>query len=163
LFFLLLLLMLNSCSSMDKRVYDQSAIEAIKNWHLDFTFQSREDMNIERSTGETEQRSTQKGYGKKDLQFLDDLYYALKDDHGLNLVKDKQKADGLLLLHIIFYESGVPNYVTITFSDTSEKVLSRVKLFNKYSKNTLKVNRRVLNDTSKAISNILRNKKGGII
>lgn len=156
---IILLASISSCSSLDERIYEQSTISSVKAWHIDFTFQSREDVNIKKSTGETEQQSVQKGYDKSELQFLDDLYYALKDDHKINLVKSKNDADGFLLVNTIYYSSGVPSYVTVTFTDKENSSLGRIKYFNKDSRYNNKVEKKVLGDAAELIADVIHNEK----
>ena len=124
-FYLLLLtsLLVLSCAtgSIDQsNIYEQEILSKIKSWKIELRYTSvviEEEVNGEKTVKE--------GNLTHDIQFVDDLFFSIKNDDMLNL--DKNEYEGIISLNIVRPNSFIDT-IDIQLFDLNENVLARSKV-----------------------------------
>ncbi len=100
------------CASVAPKIYEAEKLRGINSWQLEFAYES--------GTGQS----------PRDLQLRDDIFYALKDEHGISLVKEAGESTGKITILPIHFSSGGFKLLTVTFLDTAGDTLARMKITN---------------------------------
>jgi hypothetical protein len=118
------------CASVAPKIYEADKLRSIKSWQLEFAYESGEIEELKKSSGDAEIKVVNKGQSPRDLQLRDDIFYTLKDEYSISLVKEAGESTGKITIHPIHFYSGGFKLLTVTFLDTAGDTLARMKITN---------------------------------
>lgn len=131
IFLLVIILFLNSgCATHNVTLYDQSKLNTVTVWHIDFSYEAGEIEQKVTSKGETEAKVVKTGHSPRDLQLRDDIFFHLKDKYHISVVKDVNSASGLIRIHPVHFYYGGFKSLDVTIYDQKNNLLARVRIKN---------------------------------
>ena len=104
-----------------KSIYEQDIINNIDTWNISLRYNA---ITIEEE--KNGQKSVKEGNSTYDLQFIDDLYFSLKDEGQINL--SRSEYEGIISFHIIRMNTAFIHSIDIQFLDMDRNVLGRIKI-----------------------------------
>jgi hypothetical protein len=128
----------NGCASIKPTIYEPKVLKTILVWSIDFSYEPGEIEQKVKDGGSNEIKITQSGRSGKDLQLKDDIYFFLKDKHGINAVKDVKDSQGIIKINPIEFYNGGFKSVDVVLSDQNGKMLGRIRIQNGDRKATFK-------------------------
>jgi len=154
----LLALLLSGCASVNTKMYDPARLSAVDTWILEFAYESGSVEQLQKSSGDSEFKVVSKGHLPRDLQLRDDLYYTLKDEYAIPVIKDTSAESGRIQIHSIHFYSGGFKLLTVTLVDSRGKTLARLKIENGDNNATFKDDDDFASYAAKAIADAIRKK-----
>ena len=128
----LLLPVLTGCQFIDVHpsIYDPQGIKDVETWYIGFTYFGGAETETLSEAG-TQETTVQREIPRKDdLQLRDDFEFRLRDRFGIRTTRDRDRSDGTIGLHAIYYIFAGHKSVDILISDKTETVLARIKIVN---------------------------------
>jgi len=120
----------SGCADVRVSLYNPTAIDAVKHWHVDFTYEAGRYEEVIRTEGGQEQKVVREGHPPVDLQLRDDIFFRVRDRHGLQTVKDKGEAEGLVRIHPLHDDYGGFKSLDVTLLDKADEILARIRIEN---------------------------------
>ena len=145
------------CATVKVNMYDADEIEAIESWHIDF---SSEPGEYQQAIGTRRGATTtiiKQGYPPVDLQFRDDLFFALRDSYTTTLVRNAEEAEGFIRLLPQHFTSGGYKSLQLLLTDIDREVLARIRVKNGSTSPIIKDNEKFAEFCSDALVKVLRN------
>ena len=99
LIYVLGLLQLLGCASVNTRVYEPARLSSVNTWVLEFAYEVGSIERLQKSSGDAELKVVSEGHTPRDLQLRDDLYYTLKDEYAIPLVKTTTESSVRIQIH----------------------------------------------------------------
>ena len=153
------LLVISACASVDSKVYSSGEISKISGWLLEFAYESGSVETTKTTTGDGEIKVVRSGQLPSDLQLRDDLFYILKDDYSIPIIKEATNSTGKILIHPIhFRRSGGFKFLTVTLNDSNGETLARLKIKNGGRKATYKDEEEFTKSAADAIAQTIEKK-----
>jgi len=158
LFYVLSMLFVYSCASIKTKVYDDTQLRAVDSWILEFAYEAGSIEQLRKSSGDSELKVVSKGQTPRDLQLRDDIYYALKDDYSIPLIKNASAKTGRIQIHPIHFYSGGFKLLSVALVDPQGQILARMKIENGDRNATFKDDDDFAIYAAKAITDIIKKK-----
>jgi len=152
------MLILSGCASVNTRLYDPALLSAVDTWVLEFAYEAGSVEQLQKSSGDSELKVVSKGHTPRDLQLRDDLYYTLKDDYAIPLIKAASETSGRIQIHPIHFYSRGFKLLTVTLVDRQGETLARLKIKNGDRNATYKDENDFTTYAAKAIADVIRKK-----
>lgn len=124
------LFLLSGCASVSTKLYEPARLSAVDAWVLEFAYEAGSVEQLQKSSGDSEVKVVSEGHTPQDLQLRDDLYYTLKDEYSIQLVKTTSETTGRIQIHPIHFYRGGFKLLTVTLLDTRGETLARLKIQN---------------------------------
>jgi len=137
-------------------MYDPAGLSAIDIWILEFAYESGSVEQLQKSSGDSELKVVSKGHLPRDLQLRDDLYYTLKDEYAIPLIKAASEESGRIQIHPIHFYSGGFKLLTVTLVDSRGETIARLKIENGDRNATVKDDDDFARYAAKAIADSIR-------
>ncbi|MCG2711551.1 MAG: hypothetical protein L6420_05615 [Elusimicrobia bacterium] len=153
--YLIFLLFLGGCATVDSRVYMQDQLSVKKVWLVDFIYDSGSVEQLQKNSGDKEVKVVSTGQSPSDLQLRDDVFFLLQDDYGVSVTKDASKATGKILLHALHFASGGFKRLTATLESMQSETIARVKIENGDRNATFKNDDSFAKYAAKSIANTI--------
>ena len=99
-------LLLVACASTKPTLYDISAINAVKLWTVDFTYEAGRTERAASAEKGAEIKVVTEGHPRRDLKLRDDIAFSLKDEYKLDASRAKRAGSGSILLLPVSFSSG---------------------------------------------------------
>jgi hypothetical protein len=88
LFTLILAVGLTACASTKPTLYDSAALQSVRSWTVDFTYEAgRTEEAVSQEKG-AETRVVREGRPRRELKLRDDLVFLLKDQHKFDVARE---------------------------------------------------------------------------
>lgn len=152
------LILLVGCASVDSKVYSPGQLKNVKAWILEFTYETGSIEQSQKSSGDSEVKVVSKGQTPRDLQLRDDLFFALKDEHSVPVVRKSSEATGRIQIHPIHFYDGGFKLLTVALVDMSGETIARLKIANGDRNATFKDDDDFTRYAAKAIANAIQQK-----
>jgi len=155
---LMLILILIGCGATYKiTIYDQFKLQRITSWYVEFTYEAGEIEQKISSAGEMEAKVTKTGELSSDLQLKDDIFFLLKDEYNISVVRDKNYAAGFIKIHPVHFYRGFKS-LDVTIYDPENNLIARIKINNGTRNATFKDDDEFAEYCAKAIARVILNK-----
>lgn len=152
------LLFVSGCASVNTKVYDSARLSAVDSWVLEFAYEAGSVERLKKSTGDSELKVVSEGHTPRDLQLRDDIYFALKDEYSIPLVKTASANSGRIQMHPIHFYGGGFKLLTVTLIDPQGETLARMKIENGDRNATFKDDDDFANYAAKAVADAIKKK-----
>ncbi len=146
------------CASIDSKVYSPGQLKEVKAWLLEFAYEAGALEQLQKSSGDSEVKVVSKGQMPRDLQLRDDLFFELKDEHSVSMVRKSSEATGRIQIHPIHFYSGGFKLLTVTLVNMSGETIARVKIANGDRNATFKDDDEFTRYAAKTIANVIKQK-----
>lgn len=149
-------IILSACANTETKIYSPSALNQTDVWSLEFQYEAGATELTQKSSGDSEVKILNEGRSGLDLALRDDIFWSLKDDHGINVVKNNKSGYGRILIHPIHFQSGGFHSVSVVFEDSSKEPIARIKVENGNRNATFKRAADFAKYAAKAIADTLK-------
>ena len=150
--------LLAGCASVESKIYSPGQLKDAKAWLLESTYETGSIEQSQKSSGDSEVKVVSKGQTSRDLQLRDDLFFALRDEHSVPMVRKSSEATGRIQIHPIHFYSGGFELLTVTLVDMSGETIARLKIANGNRNATFKDDDEFTRYAAKAIANAIQQK-----
>lgn len=147
------------CADVRVTLYKPEAIDAVKRWHVDFTYEAGRYEEVVGTERGHEQKVVKEGHPPVDLQLRDDIFFRLRDRHVVQTVKDKAEADGLVRIHPVHFVYGGFKSLDVTLLDKAEEILARIRIQNGDRNATFKDNDEFAEYCADAVGDVITGKR----
>lgn len=152
------LLLVTSCASVNTKIYDETQLRLVNTWVLEFAYEAGSVEKLKKSSGDFELKIVSEGHTPSDLQLRDDIYFTLKDEHSIPLVKRESEMSGRIRIHPIHFRSGGFKMLTVTLIDPQGETIARIKIENGDRNATFKEDNNFASYAAEAIAAVIRKK-----
>jgi hypothetical protein len=159
LFTLILAVGLTACASTKPTLYDSAALQSVRSWTVDFTYEAgRTEEAISQEKG-AETRVVREGRPRRELKLRDDLVFLLKDQHKFDVARTRRPGAGEIHLLPIDFGSGGFKSVDVELVLPNGETAGRVQVKNGDRKATFKEDDDFTEYVANAIAGALRGGK----
>ena len=95
-----------ACASTKPTIYDSSAINTVKLWTVDFTYDTGRTEQATSVEKGAETKIVTEGRPRRDLKLRDDIAFSLKDEYKLDASRARRSGSGSILLLPVNFGSG---------------------------------------------------------
>ncbi len=129
---LLCVMALFACASatVETRTYIPNQMQSISSWYIDFEYQNGAVEKQQYSNGSSNVKLVSEGQDPADLQFRDDLFYGLRDDHSIPMTKNADQATGRIEILPVHAVAGGFLSVEVIFLNKQGNTVARMKVSN---------------------------------
>ena len=145
------------CATVKINMRDADEIEAIEAWHIDFSSEPGEYHQAIGTRRGAATTITKQGYPPVDLQFKDDLFFALQESYTTTLVRNAEDAEGFIRLLPQHFTNGGYKSLQMMLTDVDHDVLARIRVNNGGRGPIIKNNEKFAEFCSDALLKVLRN------
>lgn len=147
-------MLLAGCANTEEKIYTPLSLSQINSWALGFQYEAGAREFTQKSSGDTEVRIINEGRSANDLALRDDIFWSLKDDHSIKVVKSLKSGGGRILIHPVGLSS-----VSVVFEDEAKEPLARIKIKNGTRNATYKRADDFAKYVAEAIADVIKGKK----
>lgn len=151
-----LLMSVSACTTVKPTVYMPDDMRTIETWGLEFAYEAGSVEQLQKSSGDSELKVVNKGQLPVDLLLRDDIYYALKDEHAIPMVKTPSITSGRIQIHPIHFYSGGFKTLAVTFVNGKGEIIARMKVENGDRKMTFLNDDKFAQYSAKIIADAIR-------
>jgi hypothetical protein len=159
LFTLILTVGLTACASIKPTLYDPSALQSVRSWTVDFTYETgRTEEAVSQEKG-AETRVVREGRPGRELKLRDDLVFLLKDQHKFDVARTRRSGAGEIHLLPIDFGSGGFKSVDVELVLPNGEMVGRVQIKNGDRNATFKDDDAFTEYVANAIADAIRGRK----
>ena len=151
-----LLTLAGGCATFKVNMRDADEIDAIDLWHIDFSYEPGEYQQAIGTRRGAATTITKQGHPPVDLQFRDDLFFALQERYITTLVSSAEDAEGFISLLPQHFTSGGYKSLQMLLTDVDREVLARIRVKNGSTSPIIKDNEKFAQFCSDALVKVLR-------
>ncbi len=147
----------SGCATFKVSMYDADEIDAVDTWHIDF---ADEPGRYEQTFGTKQGQETtivKEGYPPVDLQLRDDLFFTIRDNYRIMVARNRQDADGLILLRPLHFMRGGYKSLHIFLADEDGEILARIRVNNGNHRPIIKDNEKFAEFCGDAVVKVMAN------
>ncbi len=148
--------LVGGCATVKVNMRDADEIEAIEAWHIDFAYEPGEYQQAIGTRRGAATTITKEGYPPVDLQFRDDLFFALQETYITTLVRNEEDAEGFIRLLPQHFTNGGYKSLQMMLTDIDQEVLARIRVNNGNTSPIIKDNEKFAEFCSDALVKVLR-------
>ncbi|HMQ15215.1 MAG TPA: hypothetical protein PKC49_04500 [Phycisphaerae bacterium] len=156
---LAVLALASGCADVKVSLYKPEAIGAVRTWDVDFTYEAGRYEEVVGTERGQEQKVVKEGHPPVDLQLRDDIFFRLRDRHGVQTVKDVAEADGLVRIHPVHFAYGGFKSLDVTMLDRADEILARIRIQNGDRNATFKDNDEFAEYCADAVGDVITGKR----